>query len=68
MLFLGFLLLPFLGSCLSEEVWDPTDPRCEERRQEVKQAWNDYLGQAYSWIDRYGHGRYTSKNYIVKYR
>ena len=55
--FLGFLLLPFLGSCFSEEVWDPADPRCEERRQEVKQAWDNYLGQAYSWIDRYDRRR-----------
>ncbi|KAJ7321450.1 hypothetical protein OS493_035024 [Desmophyllum pertusum] len=56
MLFLGALLLPFLGSCLTEEVWDPTDPRCEERRQEVKQHWDDLItGQAYSWIDQYDH-------------
>lgn len=55
---MGVLLLPFLGSCLSEEVWDPTDPRCEEYRQGIKHIWDqDITGQAYSWIDRYGHSR-----------
>ena len=58
MLFLGALLLPLLSSCLSEVVWDPTDPRCEQRRKEpnVREHWDNYvMGQAYSWIDRYGH-------------
>ncbi|XP_068747072.1 uncharacterized protein [Montipora capricornis] len=61
MLFLCALLLPFLSSCLSEVVWDPTDPRCEQRRNEanVREYWDDsVMGQAYSWIDRYGHTSY----------
>ena len=53
MLILEALLLCLLGACLSEEVWDPTDPRCEERRQELLQNSDClYLNEAYGWINR----------------
>lgn len=52
-------LLPFLSSCLSEEVWDPMDPRCAQHRQSnVRGYWNaNVMGLAYSWIDDFGHDR-----------
>ena len=52
MLILEALLLCLLGACLSEKVWDPTDPRCEERRQELMQNSDClHLNEAYGWIN-----------------
>ena len=45
------LYVSILGSSLSEDVWDPTDPKCQAVRLKNKPKWDkEFLGEAYSWI------------------